>query len=334
MNSGRDPSTSTPAIHAPIVRAATVPERIAATVTTVGRSPSASGSSDSLTSRLRSSARAYPRSIRSRGESPRCLRLRSSARRRSRLGTGSRLSDRSKRSPQLGRRRARVGGVADGTDNAEALGSGLHHLRCVGSVDAPDRVEGEGGARRGMLDQPEADGGAALLGRRLPDRADADVVGALGAGGFARLRYLLLGVGREADDRIGTEGGPRLGDRRVVLAQVDAIGSAGRGQGGVVVDGEEGAVGVGEAAEGRAGALDRAAVERLLAQLDDVDAAVESGEEKRLGILAPGARVADEVEAGGAQPLAPQRPGGVGEGEAHADAASTAARRLGKGLTA
>ena len=65
-----------------------------------------------------------------------------------------------------------------------------------------------------------------------------------------------------------------VGDRDVVLADVDAVGVAGRRQARVVVDDEEGAVGVAEAAEGRAGALDRAAVELLLAQLHDVDAAV------------------------------------------------------------
>ena len=86
---------------------------------------------------------------------------------------------------------------------------------------------------------------------------------------------------------------------------------------GVVVDDEEGAVGVAEAAEGLRGALDRAAAQRLLAQLDDVDAAVQRGPEQRLGILAAGAGVADEVEARGAQPLAPLRAGCLWWGEAH-----------------
>ena len=90
-------------------------------------------------------------------------------------------------------------------------------------------------------------------------------------------------------------------------ADVDPVGVAGARQVGVVVDDEEGAVGVGDAAVGVGGAFDLRPPELLLAQLDDVDAAAERRPQQRFQVAAAGARVADEVEAGGAQPLAPQR---------------------------
>ena len=66
-----------------------------------------------------------------------------------------------------------------------------------------------------------------------------------------------------------------------------------------------------------AGAFDLRPPELLLAQLDDVDAAAERGPQQRFGIDAARARVADEIEARGAQPLAPQRSLALGGGEAH-----------------
>ena len=124
-------------------------------------------------------------------------------------------------------------------------------------------------------------------------------------------------MGREADDRVRAEQRSRLGRRHVVLADVDPVGVAGAGQVGVVVDDEEGAVGVAEAAEGVRGELDLAPRQRLLAQLHDVDAAVQRRPQQRLGILAVRARLAAEVEARGAQPLAAQRSLGLGWGQAH-----------------
>ena len=144
--------------------------------------------------------------------------------------------------------------------------------------------------------------------RRLPDRPDADVVdGALGGGGD-----LLLGVGREADDRVGPEQLPRLLGADVVLADVDAVGVAAARQVGIVVDDEEGAVGVGDAAEGLGGALDLRPAQLLLAQLDDVGAAAQRRAQQRFEVARrPG--VADEVEAGGPQPLAAQRAVALGQ---------------------
>ncbi len=105
----------------------------------------------------------------------------------------------------------------------------------------------------------------------------------------------------------GPEQLPRRGGGGVVLADVDPVGVAGAGQLRVVVDDEEGAVGVAEPAEGERGELDLTPRQALLAQLDDVGAAVERGAEQRLGVGAVGPGVADEVEPRRAQPLAPQR---------------------------
>ena len=119
---------------------------------------------------------------------------------------------------------------------------------------------------------------------------------------------------------------PRVLDRGVVLADVDPVGVAGARQVGVVVDDEERRVVVGEATEGDAGAFDLRPPELLLAQLDDVDAAAERGAQQRFGIDAVGARVADEVEARGAQPLAQQRALALGRRKAHPSIMAAARR--------
>ncbi len=149
--------------------------------------------------------------------------------------------------------------------------------------------------------------------RRLPDGSDTDVVDRQGPGSL----NLLLGMGGEADDGVGAEQRPRFLDGAVVLAEVHPVGVAGAGKVGVVVDDEQGAVGVAEAAEGRGGALDLRPPQLLLAQLDDVDAAAQRRPQQRFGVLAAGSRVADEIEAGGAQALAAQRAVGLGGREAH-----------------
>ena len=77
----------------------------------------------------------------------------------------------------------------------------------------------------------------------------------------------------------------RLGGWHVVLAEVDAVGVADAGEVGIVVDDEEGAVGVAEPAEGAGRAGDRVLVELLLAQLDDVGAAGQRRPQQQLGIL-------------------------------------------------
>ena len=67
----------------------------------------------------------------------------------------------------------------------------------------------------------------------------------------------------------------RLGDRRVVLADVDAVGAAGLDQVGPVVEEEERAVASAAARETAAAARAALASRRLLAQLDHVDAAAQ-----------------------------------------------------------
>ena len=130
----------------------------------------------------------------------------------------------------------------------------------------------------------------------------------------------------------GPEDRARLAHRHVVLADVDAVGVAGSGQVGVVVDDEEGAVGVAEAAEGARRRLDLAPRQRLLAQLDDVDAAAQRRPQQRLGVLAVRQRVADEVEARRAQPLAAQRAGGLGWCQAHRPIMRSSRRRAACGV--
>src|SRR6185369_8700561 len=119
------------------------------------------------------------------------------------------------------------------------------------------------------------------------------------------------------DDRLRAEQLPRLGGGHVVLPDVDTVGVAGPGQLGVVVDDEEGAVGVAEAAVGERRQLDLAARRLLLPQLDDVDAAGQRRAQQRLELAAARTRLADEVEAGRAQGLSAQWSGGLWLGKAH-----------------
>ena len=192
-------------------------------------------------------------------------------------------------------------------------------------IDPADREERARRVLGGVGDQLQPDRRPARLRRRLPDRADTDVVdGALGGG-----RDLLLGVRGEADDRVGPKELARLLDRAVVLAEVDAVGVTGAGQVGVVVDDEEGAVGVADAAEVRGGPLDLRPSQLLLAQLEDIDAAAERRTHHRFGVPAAGAGVADEVEACGPQALAPQRPVPLGKRKAHASIMAGCPRRSG-----
>ncbi len=90
-----------------------------------------------------------------------------------------------------------------------------------------------------------------------------------------------------------------LGDRHVVLADVNAVRAARLDQLGMVVQEEECAVAIRGAAE-RLGEGDEllGAPRRLLAKLDHVGAAAKRRIEERRGIAVAGPRVADEVEAG------------------------------------
>ena len=156
-----------------------------------------------------------------------------------------------------------------------------------------------------MADQLEPGGGTPLLRRRLPHGPRADLVGTGVAGRRERGVELLGRVGGEADQRAGPRLRARFGDGRVVLADVDAVGAARLDELGVVVQEEERAVRVGRAAEGLGESDDLlGATRRLLAQLDHVGAASKRCIEERLRIAVAGPRLADEVEAGAAEPFA------------------------------
>ena len=86
---------------------------------------------------------------------------------------------------------------------------------------------------------------------------------------------------------------------------------------GIVVDDEKGTVGVTEAAESAGGAFESWAIEPLLTQLHDVDAAVQRGAKELLRILFMWHRVTDEIKACGSQPLASQRTVCLWSGKAH-----------------
>ena len=104
----------------------------------------------------------------------------------------------------------------------------------------------------------------------------------------------LLGrVRREPDERVGPdELARRLRDRRVVLADVHAVGAGGRDEVGAVVEDEQRAGGV-AALRGRHGGRGEQLVVGgvLVAQLDDVDAAAQRGARaRRRSGRPPGAR--------------------------------------------
>ena len=89
---------------------------------------------------------------------------------------------------------------------------------------------------------------------------------------------------RQPDEPLRTDERARLGDRRVVLADVDAVGRACFDEIGPVVEDEERAVAVARAPE-RRGCGDELRVRQLLLpELDDVDASAECGIEQRIGL--------------------------------------------------
>ena len=101
------------------------------------------------------------------------------------------------------------------------------------------------------------------------------------------------------DDRGLPDRGARAGGRAVVLADVHAVGRARGDEVGPVVEHEQRAAGVGGRAELARGGDEPVVVERLVAQLDHVDAAADRGGEE---LARPG--VADEVQPGAGDPLA------------------------------
>ena len=91
----------------------------------------------------------------------------------------------------------------------------------LAGVDAADGEPGNRGDLGRRPNQLETGGRPPLLGGRLPDRPDADVVDGLAPGGLD----LLARVGGEPDDRVRAHDPARLGGVHVVLADVDSVGA-------------------------------------------------------------------------------------------------------------
>ena len=77
---------------------------------------------------------------------------------------------------QRARGRSRIAGAGDRPQHAHPRRARAEHVREVARVEAADREERHRGVGGRVADELEPDGRAARLGRRLVDRADADVV--------------------------------------------------------------------------------------------------------------------------------------------------------------
>ena len=140
----------------------------------------------------------------------------------------------------------------------------------------------------GVGDELQADGGTPGLGRRLVHRADRDVVDGL----LASRVHLLRCVRRETDDSLRAEQLPRLGHRRVILADVHAIGIGLQCQVGPVVHHEQDVVLGADHLEALGGTENFVIVQVLAAELHQIDAALQRRVQERVG---PG--IAYQVEA-------------------------------------
>src|SRR5579859_1492707 len=213
------------------------------------------------------------------------------------VATGSRRPRLRLRCPNAGlltleraaQRLGRAPGIArlcQSTDNRDALGPGPRHVGDVARIDAADGEEGDRGVGGGVAHEVKTHRRASRLGRRLVDGPDADVIH------VARVVNLLRRMGREPDQALRSDGGARLGNRRVVLTHMDSVRTGGLHQFRPVVEDEQGAVpGARLADEG--GRSQNLVLRRSLhPQLDDVDTA----RQRRLQELA-GRPVTDEVEA-------------------------------------
>ena len=84
-------------------------------------------------------------------------------------------------------------------------------------------------------------------------------------------------MGGQPHDRVGPENAPGQGDRRVVLPDVDAVRTGLEREVGPVVQHERDAVGAADVTGEPGAGEERARLEVLLPQLDDVDAAGDAG---------------------------------------------------------
>ena len=174
-----------------------------------------------------------------------------------------------------GERVAGPGGADDG-DGVGACGGGA--LGALGAVDAADGDEdgaavrwgeaaGGGGVASAASEISEggfAERGGVRFGRRGPQRAELDQVGASGGGELGVDR---AGVARGADDEAGSDGGGEgagIGDGEAALGEVDGPRIGGEGDVEAIVDGDR-RERLGGAHQGE----QEAAVEVFLADLDD-----------------------------------------------------------------
>ena len=131
-----------------------------------------------------------------------------------------------------------------------------------------------------------------VLLRRRCERGHPDVVGAVDVAQLFECRD------REPEQPIGPDERPRLRDRHVAAADVNAVGAARLDEIRPVVEDEERAVLHARGSERLGGGDERVVVELLVAELDDVDPATQ----RRLEDVSVTAGE-DEVEAGASQSL-------------------------------
>ena len=195
-----------------------------------------------------------------------------------------------------------VGGVVrlgDRPDDDHPLGAGRHDLLDVRQVDAADREPRAcRGDARGMADEPGPDGGAPGLGRGRPDRPDAEVVEIVRAGGGVDL---LGGVGGHADEHARSDDPAGKTGGKVLLTEVQHGGAGDLCDVGAIVDGPEPAVTGGRVREDAQQIELLATLQRLVPQLDDVDAARERGIHEIGEVALTGSSVGAEVEARGGE---------------------------------
>jgi len=142
----------------------------------------------------------------------------------------------------------------------------------------------------------DADPGPARFGRRRLDRPDRDVVDGFGA----RRSQLGGSVGREANYGVRPEDRPGHGRWAVVLTYMDAIAPCGQGQVGAVIEDERHARVGTESLQGGGPSDQRPVVQRLLPELDDIDAAADArfDESEKVGAVG-----CTEVQAPSGQPV-------------------------------
>src|SRR5918996_486926 len=169
-------------------------------------------------------------------------------------------------------------------------GPGRHDLGQVVGVDPTDGEPGSPLVLGGVSDEVQAHRGSTGLGRGLPYRADADVVGL----GRSRIQ-LISRVRGESDDRVGPQDFPSHFHGKIVLAEVHAVGIQGQGYVGPVVHDEQRTVPFGHLTEDLPAADDVPGLRVLLSDLYGIDPRLKNSIEEPGKILV--VRSADQVQA-------------------------------------